>query len=227
VCKNPLCVCYRLTSKAQRRECQSQPRVQRRQHLELDAKCAPPINMSPSPAIIICGKRRQLNESVDTLHYCVMCAYHCHNHRFWMQTLKNAALPPSPSMTQWSIASVDERKYVKYYWCSVLWQALVVGSHSSRKLTILTTHKAPIVSIIAKSQWFCGGWIAVVVVWHRSLPSFTTFQKYSFLFPIVPFSTCTVVQEYLHCIRVIVPYQLCLVRRYFSPSRNNLVLYKA
>ena len=44
VCKNLLCVCYRLTSKAQRRQCQSQPRIQRRKYLELDAKCAPPMN---------------------------------------------------------------------------------------------------------------------------------------------------------------------------------------
>ena len=44
MCKNLLCVCYRLTSKAQRRQCQSQPRAQRRQHLDLDAKCAPQMN---------------------------------------------------------------------------------------------------------------------------------------------------------------------------------------
>ena len=179
VCKNLLCVCYRLTSKAQRRQCQSQPRAQRRQHLELVAKCAPPINMSPSPAIIICGNRRQFKESVDTLHYCVVCAYR----RFRMQTLKNAALPSSPSITQCGIASVKERKYVKYYWCRVLWQALVVGRHSSRKLTILATHKAPrIISIVAKSQCFCCGGICFVVCGHR-ISSPSHLPEYSFLFP--------------------------------------------
>ena len=91
----PLCVLPSYLKSAAGCECQCQPRVQRRQHLELDSKCAPPINMSPSPAIMICGNRRQFKESVDTLHYCVMCAYR----RFRMQTPQNAALPSSPSIT--------------------------------------------------------------------------------------------------------------------------------
>ena len=102
---------------------QNQPRAQRRHHLDLDANARLQWTLSPSPAIIVCGKRRQLNDIIDALRYCVMCGYR----RFWVQNLRNAALPPSRSITQCSIAFVDKRKYLKYYWCRVLLQALVVA----------------------------------------------------------------------------------------------------